>query len=297
MTPVTPATPVGLDHVRTIADAVLYEGYLLYPYRASSHKNQSRWQFGVLGPPGAAPGSFAEEPGMAMQALLADPDEASAATAEVTVRLRFLQLQVREVQRREEDGSHTAVGELTVAGVSVLSWDEAVECEVDLGAVPLGGQAGSTDELRTVPGGEETEPLTDEHGRAVGRVVRRREPLAARIRTRTERDDGYLRLSVSVDNEHTGTATDKDAAIRASSSARTCSSRPTVPTSSPCASHPRRRPAPPPGANSAGAGRSWPGRRAPGTPCWARRSSSTTTRRSPNRAPAPCSTPPRSTRS
>ncbi|WP_405620710.1 hypothetical protein [Streptomyces sp. NBC_01508] len=216
MTPVTPATPVGLDHVRTIADAVLYEGYLLYPYRASSHKNQSRWQFGVLGPPGAAPGSFAEEPGMAMQALLADPDEASAATAEVTVRLRFLQLQVREVQRREEDGSHTAVGELTVAGVSVLSWDEAVECEVDLGAVPLVGQAGSTDELRTVPGGEETEPLTDEHGRTVGRVVRRREPLAARIRTRTERDDGYLRLSVSVDNEHTGTATDKDAAIRAS---------------------------------------------------------------------------------
>ena len=36
---------------RAIADAVLYEGYLLYPYRATSRKNQSRWQFGVLGPP------------------------------------------------------------------------------------------------------------------------------------------------------------------------------------------------------------------------------------------------------
>lgn len=38
------------DRARSVADAVLYEGYLLYPYRATSRKNQSRWQFGVLGP-------------------------------------------------------------------------------------------------------------------------------------------------------------------------------------------------------------------------------------------------------
>ncbi len=46
----------GWDRARTIADAVLYEGYLLYPYRANSRKNQTRWQFGVLGPAGAAAG-------------------------------------------------------------------------------------------------------------------------------------------------------------------------------------------------------------------------------------------------
>lgn len=33
-----------------IADAVLYEGYVLYPYRASAAKNQYRWQFGVVAP-------------------------------------------------------------------------------------------------------------------------------------------------------------------------------------------------------------------------------------------------------
>ena len=33
-----------------MADAVLYEGYVLYPYRASSPKNQVRWQWGVLMP-------------------------------------------------------------------------------------------------------------------------------------------------------------------------------------------------------------------------------------------------------
>jgi hypothetical protein len=42
---------MSLDLARTVADAVLYEGYLLYPYRATSQKNQARWQFGVLGPP------------------------------------------------------------------------------------------------------------------------------------------------------------------------------------------------------------------------------------------------------
>ena len=39
---------MNLDPVRYIADAVLYEGYILYPYRASAQKNQSRWQFGVV---------------------------------------------------------------------------------------------------------------------------------------------------------------------------------------------------------------------------------------------------------
>ncbi len=31
------------DPVRAIADAVLYEGYVLWPYRASALKNQRRW--------------------------------------------------------------------------------------------------------------------------------------------------------------------------------------------------------------------------------------------------------------
>jgi hypothetical protein len=34
-----------------IANAVLYEGYMLYPYRRSSIKNQQRWTFGTLYPP------------------------------------------------------------------------------------------------------------------------------------------------------------------------------------------------------------------------------------------------------
>src|SRR4051812_14483529 len=128
---------MSLDTVRTIADAVLYEGYLLYPYRASSAKNRSRWQFGVLGPPLAADSAFSEAPDMAMQCLL----EPLAPAAAVGVHLRFLQLQSREVQRLEPDGSHVPVSELTVAGVAVLSWDEAVEREIALPLSSLGDPA------------------------------------------------------------------------------------------------------------------------------------------------------------
>jgi len=41
---------VTFEGARAIADAVLLEGYALYPYRPSSVKNQFRWPFGVLAP-------------------------------------------------------------------------------------------------------------------------------------------------------------------------------------------------------------------------------------------------------
>jgi len=33
-----------LADARRVADAILYEGYLLYPYRGSARKNQFRFQ-------------------------------------------------------------------------------------------------------------------------------------------------------------------------------------------------------------------------------------------------------------
>lgn len=200
---------MSLDQVRSIADAVLYEGYLLYPYRASSHKNRSRWQFGVLGPPQAAAESFGEEPEMETQCLLAPHDGPAA----VTVRLRFLQLQVREVRSTDEDGVEVPVERLTVDGASVMSWDEAVEREVVLTALPL---EQATDVVHRIPGGEDTEPVTDARGVVVGRIVRRRLPLAVRVRTRAVVDDGYVRLTVTVRNEHPEPTATKDAAIRRS---------------------------------------------------------------------------------
>ncbi len=206
---------MSIDQVKAVADAVLYEGYLLYPYRASSRKNQSRWQFGVLGPPNAAPGAFAEEHRMEMQCLL-EPDPDAAGPASVVVRLRFLRLQVRSVERAEDE-AFVPVERLAVDGTQLLSWEEAVEEECELDRFVLGDDA--TARAHTVielPAGEDIEPVVDSHGSLVARIVRRRAALRARATIGAAADDGLIRLTIEVANAHPGTAADKDAAIRVS---------------------------------------------------------------------------------
>jgi hypothetical protein len=79
------------DLARKVADAVLYEGYILYPYRASSAKNNFRFQFGVL-----APREYSEkgggEPWFAQTECLIEPRGEPA----VDIRVRFLQLVPRD---------------------------------------------------------------------------------------------------------------------------------------------------------------------------------------------------------
>ncbi len=210
-----------LDGVRAVADAVLYEGYLLYPYRASSSKNRSRWQFGVLGPPRASAASFAEEPEMSVQCLL-EPDRGEPAPDRPRVRvlLRFLQVQERTVERLE-DGTLVPTDELVVDGRSLLSWQEAVEGELAVTAYDLAaafdGTAGPpVVGTFDVPGGEEKEPVRDRRGTTVGRIVRRRRALTAVVEIGAEPDDGYARLSVTVRNAHPDQATTKDDAVRLS---------------------------------------------------------------------------------
>ena len=80
-------------HARAVADAILYEGYLLYPYRQSSRKNQARFQFGVLMPPAYA-AVDANEPSASQTECLAE----CADGARVEILLRFLHIQPRLVQ-------------------------------------------------------------------------------------------------------------------------------------------------------------------------------------------------------
>ena len=86
---------MNLDAVRRIADAVLYEGYILYPYRASAGKNRSRWQFGVVMAPGYAAADRSERSFTQTECVL---EHTGQPVAEVI--LRFLQ-----VQRRTTEGA------------------------------------------------------------------------------------------------------------------------------------------------------------------------------------------------
>jgi hypothetical protein len=204
---------MSLELARTVADAVLYEGYLLYPYRSTSRKNQVRWQFGILGPPGSAAAGVGEESGMRAECLLeAGPD------AVVDLRVRFLQIQPRAVELAEPDGSSfTAVPELQVDGTSWLSWDEAVEQEVDLPDLAL--RELETERVLTIeiPGGEAVEPIPDRSGSTAGRLVRRRLPLSGLVKVAAADVDGSLtRLRVTVENATPWADGDRDTAIRRS---------------------------------------------------------------------------------
>jgi hypothetical protein len=72
--------------VEQIANAVLYEGFLLYPYRLSSVKNRHRWNFGVLYPEPFG-GLNGERATVQTECLLAAGEHAA-----VDVKVRFLQL-------------------------------------------------------------------------------------------------------------------------------------------------------------------------------------------------------------
>ncbi|WP_127500501.1 hypothetical protein [Actinoplanes solisilvae] len=200
----------ALAAARAVADAVLYEGYLLYPYRASALKNRSRWQFGVLGPPSAV---AAEPPSLSLQCLLRPGVRPGA----VTIHLRFLQLQTRELL----DASGAAVPSLVSGGETLFAWDEAVEHEITLPELGLPGPATATDVPGrpspglaefpvAVPGGVDEERLPE------GLIRRRRRPLTARARTVVEADGGLLRLTVTVTNEHPDPVIGQDDAIRCS---------------------------------------------------------------------------------
>jgi hypothetical protein len=205
------------EPARAVADAVLYEGYVLYPYRASAKKNHVRWQFGVLVPP-----AYAE----------AEPDEASWTQTECVVepgddtvlhaRVRFLQLQAKRVEVRDGPGSDAfrVVDSLEAAGELHLTWDEAVDRDIDV-SVPV-SELWSGEERAIpfdVPGGLEVADLPPVGG-SPARVTRERWPLRGTLVVGLEDLDspyGIARLQVRIRNETPfDGAAGRDGALRGS---------------------------------------------------------------------------------
>jgi hypothetical protein len=173
----------------------------LYPYRASSSKNQSRWQFGVLGPAGAASAGIGEDSSISSQFLVEGADG-------IALVVRFLQLQHRAAERDIGCRRYEPVDELTTPAGTWLSWDEAVEVELPFGPFDFAGSSEQWTLPVTAPSGRVVEPVGG------GRLVRTREDIYAELTVGVERDDALSRVTVTVRNtaeadEHA----DKDWAI------------------------------------------------------------------------------------
>ncbi len=217
----SPETAVRADRfasARLVADTVLYEGYVLYPYRASAQKNQLRWQFGVLAPPAYARSSGAERWSMRTEVIV-DPG----VRPSLTVRIRCLQVQHRDIEQTTDGGaSFSPVDSVEVDGRTVVPWDEALEREIDIDAVGLQQLgAAETDHRFVLPAGDDVEVLRDHRGDIVGRAVRRREEVhgAVRISTATAADDTALvKVTIAVENttDWDEPTADRDTAMRRS---------------------------------------------------------------------------------
>ncbi|WP_030801336.1 hypothetical protein [Streptomyces sp. NRRL S-337] len=198
---------------RQVADAVLFEGYVLYPYRASAAKNRLRWQFGVLVPPGWT-AAGAEHSHQRTECLM-EPKPGARLSAE----LRFLHAQRRTVQRLRPDGEFETVDELELPDRVLVPWDEATEerLTLDAAVTELTGTGRALPFTR--PASEETEPVHDADGRLIGRLVRRRARIDGRIRLTASPLDGpyaALRLTATVENTGDWTpsgTTDRTAAL------------------------------------------------------------------------------------
>ena len=194
------------DAVERIVAATLYEGYILYPYRPSSVKNQVRWTFGGVYPREYSEAVGGAEPWVATtECLLRGGDDAS-----VAITVRFLQVVQRTAARLDAPlpdppatgtASLQPVDSFSLDGSIHRTWEEAAERELDAGVRTVASLLDEPVELTLrVEPGEEVEWLRGADGLVAGALLRRHRPLAVRmelVANRLAPDIVSIRVSVS----------------------------------------------------------------------------------------------------
>lgn len=160
--------------VDAIVSAVLYEGYILYPYRASAKKNRQRFTFGRVYPEAYSTAENGAEPCVMQTECLV---EGPSPTLEVNV--RFLHPMAREVGHLslpQNEDSFQSLPELRVDDELHQSWHEAVERNIRTESIPIRSLVG---EIRSLPfrfpADRTLEHLRDRSNRPVGAIRRRQE--------------------------------------------------------------------------------------------------------------------------
>jgi hypothetical protein len=220
-----------MDPVEKIAAAVLYEGYVLWPYRRSAQKNQRRWTFG-----GVYPRAFSETAGTNDPWLMQTQCLVVGEKPTVEVKVRFLHVVERQVGRYPRDGtvgrggSRTArtrasgageperlefVDEIRVGNERYLAWQEAAEREVVASGLGFAELATPMHAAISIPAGVEEEPLEDQGGEVVGALVRSWRSLEGVVEVEAEPvREGLFKLTVKVMNTAPWDGQDRDETLR-----------------------------------------------------------------------------------
>lgn len=213
---------MSLAVVDQIAKAVLYEGYMLYPYRPSAVKNQQRWNFGVLYPRAYSEAQKGTDAWMMQTEVLVQGTIAT----QLDVKIRFLQLVNRSLGRLR-----TVVGELTEAGAQEFDavptlavddrilqpWQEAIEREVSLPALSIEQTSSQPFEHSfSFPPEKSFEEVRNLNGNVVGVIIRQRATLNGAVEVSvTHVEDDVFKVRVIVRNLATdeGTSGTRETAV------------------------------------------------------------------------------------
>jgi hypothetical protein len=171
-----------------IAKAVLYEGYMLYPYRPSSVKNRQRFNFGVLYPRSYSEAQAGADAWSNQTECLV---EGSLLTA-IEIKVRFLKLAARATDLQMSNGR----------GQSGAIWQEAIECEVNVPMSTLGTLLSTPITWPfDFPARRDVEILPDGSGQEEAQVVRTQESVKGWVRITVEAVRNELfKLTVLVEN-------------------------------------------------------------------------------------------------
>jgi hydrogenase maturation protease len=205
-------TPADFNTVEQIAAAVLYEGYILYPYRASAVKNRQRWNFGGLYPRAYSEAqNGADAWSMQTECLISGEDPS------VHVRIRSLHVLAREVGHlsapRHDFASgaepeYTVVDSLEVDGRTIRTWQEAIERDFDITNLNVKQLASSPQQRAFMfPADREIELISDPDGDARSIIVRKQQQVDGTVELSAELlAENLFKLRVLVRNDTPWTA-------------------------------------------------------------------------------------------
>jgi hypothetical protein len=209
--------------VDKIAEAVLYEGYNLYPYRPSV-KSRQRWTFGGVYPRAYSDAQAGSDAWNVQTECLIEGDGAG----RLEVKVRFLHLMQRNIGRlarplakwpQEHEPVYEIVDTLELGGQRHCTWQEAVEREVAAEPARL-QQLADTPQRQSFsfPARHELEPLADDNGQIVGVAIRDQEAIEGSIELAAEPvAAGLFRVSARVTNatplDDAGQTTARDDAL------------------------------------------------------------------------------------
>ncbi len=190
----------GIDKAESIAKAVLYEGYMLYPYRASAVKNRQRCTFGTLYPDGYPDVLRGTESCRNQTQCIVKGTPSST----IRLRVRFLHLRSRLIEACVPGAVNRfrPVETLAIGTEVHQTWDEAVERTVEA-QLEIGDLL---DHSRMIdfefPPSYEMSELRDPAGDLVGRLKRTQLAVKGGIRLSLEslHAADWFRLAVEVTN-------------------------------------------------------------------------------------------------